>query len=106
MLLNRERAEGIMRERGLDALIATEPPGRRYSTLAWLALAGLIVARQWLATRETREEVEAGRDAVLASVSHDLRTPLTAVRGYSQILAEQWDRHSAEEPVRGRAETL
>ena len=78
-------------------VVASESPGRRYLTVAWLALGALTVARQWVATRETREVVEEGRDAVLASVSHDLRTPLSAVLGYSQILAGEWDRHSPSE---------
>ena len=78
-------------------VVASESPGRRYLTVAWLALGALTVTRQWVATRETREVVEEGRDAILASVSHDLRTPLSAVQGYSQLLAGEWDRHSPSE---------
>jgi signal transduction histidine kinase len=37
------------------------------------------------------------RDAVLASVCHDLRTPLTAVQGYSQLLKEDWASQNVEE---------
>jgi signal transduction histidine kinase len=77
----------------LGVVLASESPGRRYLTLAWVALATLIVTRHWVANLETREVVERGRDALLASVSHDLRTPLAAVQGYTQLLAAEWDQY-------------
>lgn len=81
----------------LAVVVATETAARRYLTLGWAALAMLIVGRQWVANRETREVVEGGRDAVLASVSHDLRTPLAAVLGYSQLLASGWESYEDDE---------
>jgi signal transduction histidine kinase len=81
----------------LGVVLATESAGRRYLTVSWVALAVVIVGRQWVANRETREIVEAGRDAVLASASHDLRTPLAAVQGYSQLLAAEWDSYREDE---------
>ena len=55
-------------------------------------LLALTVTRQWVATREVKEITERQRDAVLASVSHGLRTPLTAVQGYAQLLNLDWAR--------------
>jgi signal transduction histidine kinase len=81
----------------LVVILATESAGRRYLVLAWAALAALIVTRQWIANRETGEVAQAGRDAVLASVSHDLRTPLAAVQGYSQLLTAEWDGYDESE---------
>jgi signal transduction histidine kinase len=81
----------------LALALAGEKSEHRYLTLGLVAVAALIVTRQWVATRETREIVEGGRDALLASVSHDLRTPLTAVQGYSALLAEDWDGFAASE---------
>jgi signal transduction histidine kinase len=78
-------------------VLVSESPGQRYLTVAWVALGALIVARQWVANRETREIVEGNRDAILASVAHDLRTPLSAVLGYAEILAGEWERHSPSE---------
>lgn len=81
----------------LVVVLATESAGRRYLTVSWVALAVVIVTRQWVANRETREVVQAGRDAVLTSASHDLRTPLAAVQGYSQLLAAEWDNYGEDE---------
>ena len=72
----------------------SESPGRRYLTLAWVALAALDrdppVGGQ---PRDAGSGRSRARDAILASVSHDLRTPLAAVQGYSQLLAGDWDRY-------------
>src|SRR5690606_29314158 len=48
----------------------------------------LIIVRQSLAIRETRELVEAQRSALVSSISHELRTPLTAMVGFLDILAD------------------
>jgi len=42
-------------------------------------------------TAEERARIEAARDEWLASVSHDLRTPLTSVKGYAEMLASTYD---------------
>src|SRR5262249_28067001 len=42
-------------------------------------------------------ETEGLRNALLASISHDLRTPLAVISGASSGLAERGDRLSAEE---------
>lgn len=48
----------------------------------------LIIFRQALAIRETRELVEQQRTQLVSSISHELRTPLTAMVGFLDILAD------------------
>lgn len=52
----------------------------------------LIIFRQALAIRETRELVEHQRTALVSSISHELRTPLTAMVGFLEILSDP-DQH-------------
>jgi signal transduction histidine kinase len=61
--------------------------------LPWGMLAVMVgvVARSWAAVRENRQLVALERDQLLASLSHDIRTPLTVVSGFSEVLAGSWD---------------
>jgi signal transduction histidine kinase len=86
-------------------------------TLAGVVLAGiagLIWTGRWLnqaaaererlltAEHEARTEAEAAvqlRDQVLAGVSHDLKNPLTTIRGLAQLLRRQVDRLSEPAPA-------
>ena len=48
-----------------------------------------------------RAEVEAAlraRDEILAAVSHDLRTPLTSIMGFTQLLRRRLDRDGGLSP--------
>ncbi len=56
----------------------------------------LIIIRQGLAIRETRELVEQQRSALVSSISHELRTPLTAMVGFLDILTDP-DQHIERE---------
>ena len=51
----------------------------------------LIIVRQGLAIRETRQIVEKQRNDLVASISHELRTPLTAMSGFMDILESDPD---------------
>jgi signal transduction histidine kinase len=51
----------------------------------------LIIVRQAVAIRETREVVEKQRNDLVASISHELRTPLTAMAGFTEILDTEPD---------------
>ncbi len=46
---------------------------------------------QLFAARENRELVGIERDQLITAVSHELRVPLTAVAGFSEVLAMGWD---------------
>ena len=75
-------------------------------TFAIMAAIGLVVSRlrerirgQEAARAElvSATETEKLRSTLLASISHDLRTPLAVLSGASSTLAEQGERMSAEE---------
>jgi len=90
------RARG--RVLGAVTFIAVES-GRRYSgsdlTLATeLANHAALAVDNARLYQQAREAVQA-RDRVLATVSHDLRTPLTTIRGMAQVLLRRVDRCSA-----------
>lgn len=63
----------------------------------------LIIFRQALAIRETRELVERQRTALVSSISHELRTPLTAMVGFLDILSDPDQRidHDARQELTG-----
>lgn len=46
---------------------------------------------QWFAARENRDLVGIERDQLISAVSHELRVPLTAVAGFSDVLSMGWD---------------
>ncbi len=71
----------------LFALTMGELGGQATVLQAATAAVGiLIIARQGVAIRETREVVEKQRNDLVASISHELRTPLTAMAGFTEIL--------------------
>jgi two-component system, OmpR family, sensor histidine kinase KdpD len=90
----RERVVGVL-EIGQDRAIVLTPPQRSFLT-ALIYYAALAVERSRLATEADRAEVlrEADRvkDALIASVSHDLRTPLTTIKALAHDLSRVDDR--------------
>lgn len=81
----------------LFALTMGEIGGQATVLQAATAVVGLmIILRQGVAIRETREVVERQRNDLVASISHELRTPLTAMSGFMEILAEEPDLEVAE----------
>ncbi|NJC82343.1 sensor histidine kinase [Planosporangium mesophilum] len=47
------------------------------------------------------QERERGRDLFIAMTSHELRTPVTVIKGYADTLVERWD--SLDDPARREA---
>jgi two-component system sensor histidine kinase KdpD len=78
---------GVRSERGLDA-----PALQAISTLA--DQAAVAVERVRLANEAARTAAQAEtqrlRTALLSSLSHDLRTPLTGIRGAAETLRTSW----------------
>jgi two-component system sensor histidine kinase KdpD len=75
-------------------------------TFAILLAVGLVISHlvhsmrnqaKAQAVLEVRAETERVRSALLASISHDLRTPLAIMTGASSTLAERGERMSADE---------
>ena len=57
----------------------------------------LIIGRQGVAIRENRELVEKQRDDLIASISHELKTPLTSVQGFAELLSENGEQLDPEQ---------
>ena len=71
----------------LFALTVGEIGGQATTLQVATAVVGvLIIVRQGVAIRETRDIVEKQRNDLVASISHELRTPLTAMSGFTDIL--------------------
>ena len=80
----------------LRRLVVSGPPlpaADRQVLEAFAAQAGIVLERRRLAERASRaavlEEADAARTALLAAVSHDLRTPLASIRTAVDGLAAQ-----------------
>jgi signal transduction histidine kinase len=58
---------------------------------------------QEVAAARAREEADRLKDSFLASISHDLRNPLTAVGATAQLLSRRLDRTGVVDPERLRA---
>ena len=86
-------AEGIANHRRTDQLIYSEHALREHATRLEHAVAaatqGLAESNRALASSNLELlEVDRLRDALVANVAHDLRTPLTAVKGASDNLLD------------------
>lgn len=64
---------------------------RPYSTYREVFGSLQTLTSELRSTAAERERIESARDEWLASVSHDLRTPLTSVKGYAQMLASDYE---------------
>lgn len=87
---------------GVMTLGATRP-GRRYDT-ANLFLVQILARRAALAVDNARlyrdaQEALRVREEFMTAVSHDLRTPLTPIKGFAQILNRRAQRMPAPERV-------
>jgi signal transduction histidine kinase len=65
--------------------------------IATAIVAVLVIGRQGVAIRENRELVEQQRNDLIASISHELRTPMTSVSGFTEILEQEWESLDASE---------
>jgi two-component system phosphate regulon sensor histidine kinase PhoR len=86
------------------------PPGRSVDHLmacgTWITIRATRLTGTdsvALAMRPQRDEVQRdqSQDLFVAVASHELRTPVTVIRGYADTLVEHWDR--LEEPARREA---
>ena len=81
-------------------------PRRRYS-MEDLALAGELAARAAVAVdnarlyRDAKEAVRA-RDEFLSVAAHELKTPMTSLRGFVQLAMRQLDRDGTPDPAQVR----
>jgi two-component system sensor histidine kinase KdpD len=84
---------GVLRVAGADGLVLSPAQARVLDALSYYAALG--VERVRLAGEAERaaalQEAHRAKDAVLASVSHDLRTPLTTIKGLAHEIAASGD---------------
>lgn len=66
-------------------------------TAARHALAGQAWLVVVLRRAERRRRLDAARSELVATVSHELRSPLTSVKGFSKTLLAKWERFSDEQ---------
>lgn len=60
-----------------------------------LAAAATVCLYEW--ARQQREGRRVALEAVISSAAHDIRSPLTAMKGFGYALATRWDRMSREQ---------
>jgi RNA methyltransferase, TrmH family len=70
------------------------PIARRAESLN-LAAAASVCLFEW--ARQRREGARAALETVIASAAHDIRSPLTAMKGFSETLERRWEQMSAEQ---------
>jgi two-component system, OmpR family, sensor histidine kinase KdpD len=102
----RGRTVGLLRTTSAAGVVHTPAQMRVLDALAYYAALGLERVR--LAREVERaaalQEAHRAKDAVLASVSHDLRTPLTAIKGLAHEIADGGDDRA--EAIEEQADSL
>jgi two-component system, OmpR family, sensor histidine kinase KdpD len=93
----RDRTVGVLRIGSANGLALTPAQVRVLDALSYYA--ALAIERVRLAAEAQRaitlQEAHKAKDAVLASVSHDLRTPLTTIKGLAHEIAQSGDDRAA-----------
>lgn len=93
----RSETVGVLRISKASGLVLTSDDARVLEALSFYAALG--VERVRLAAEAERaallQETHRAKDAVLASVSHDLRTPLTTIKGLAHEIAATGDDRAA-----------
>jgi TrmH family RNA methyltransferase len=76
-----------------DATVRVPIAGRAESLN--LAAAATVCVFEW--ARRRREGASASLEAVIASAAHDIRSPLTAMKGFGETLQRRWEQMSPEQ---------
>ena len=93
----RERTVGVLRLASEDGLLLSPEQARLLVALAYYAALGAERARLVAAAEraEAERRMESLRNALLTALSHDLRTPLTTIKGIANELQRGADRSHA-----------
>jgi RNA methyltransferase, TrmH family len=76
-----------------DATVRVPIAGRAESLN--LAAAASVCLFEW--ARQRRQGARAALETVIALAAHDIRSPLTAMKGFSETLERRWEQMSAEQ---------
>ena len=79
--------------RRADATVRVPIPGKAESLN--LAAAATVCLFEW--ARQQRRGGAIGLEAVIASAAHDIRSPLTAMKGFGYALATRWEQMDPEQ---------
>jgi signal transduction histidine kinase len=91
-LLRAGRTIGRLRMTARDALTPTQVDGLRGAAdLIAVATYNVELYEREQATVRRLQEVDKLKDAFLGTISHELRTPITAIGGFVRLLVERWD---------------
>ncbi len=80
------------------AATSASPPRGLSVTVRWTREQGRVV-RTAVAFRDTagRDRLERGKADLVSTVAHELRSPLTSVKGFTATLLAKWDRFTDEQ---------
>jgi two-component system sensor histidine kinase KdpD len=95
----RDEVVGALRLKDSRGLNLTPARRRLLDALAYYAALGVERARLTEAAEQSERQrrLESMRSALLMSVSHDLRTPLTSIKGIAREIADGGDPRAAED---------
>ena len=95
------RLPGVQRQPERRLLLVT--PDAEYELLATARYlrSGGVAQRVVVSLRgtESRERLERSRADLVSTVAHELRSPLTSVKGFTATLLAKWDRFSDEQKL-------
>lgn len=76
----------------LTASNVPEPAGRGLVDLLSFGLLGIVLVGQWALYTIARKQIRLARERsdFVSAVSHELKTPLTSIRMYAEMLREGW----------------
>jgi signal transduction histidine kinase len=95
------RLPGVQRQPERRLLLVTGEVEYELLATARYVRSGGVVQRVVVSLRgtESRERLERSRADLVSTVAHELRSPLTSVKGFTATLLAKWDRFSDEQKL-------
>jgi signal transduction histidine kinase len=95
------RLPGVQRQPERRLLLVTDQAEYELLATARYLRSGGVVQRVVVSLRgtESRERLDRSRADLVSTVAHELRSPLTSVKGFTATLLAKWDRFSDEQKL-------